>query len=113
MLRSQNRVAISEYRKVEKELADLKSEYATQSDIVAKERLLKRIKILEKVKPPKTNEHKIRELQLKMEELKLADRIENLEREREMEREYLESLPGKTKVTGFIIRILISNLEVA
>ncbi len=107
MLRSQNRVAADEYQKVEKELADLKLEYAVESDIVAKERLLKRIITLEKVKPPKTDGHKIRELQLKMEELKLADRIENLEREQE--REYLESVPGKTLIRGFITKIIIAD----
>ncbi len=109
MFRSQNRVAVDEYQKVEKELAGLKLEYAVESDIVAKERLLKRIKALEKVKPPKTDERKIRELQLKMEELMLADRIKDLERRQEVEREYLESLSGKTRVSGFVTLIILSN----
>ncbi len=113
MLRSQNRSAIDEYQKVEKELADLKSEYARESDIVMKERLLKRIKALEKVKAPKTDERKIRELQLKMEELMLADRIKDLERRQEVEREYLESLSTHTKLSGFLTRIVIYSSPMA
>ncbi len=109
LLRSQNRIAIDEYQKVENELAGLKLEYAVESDIVAKERLLKRIKALENVKAPKTDERKIREMQLKMEELMLADRIKDLERRQEVEREYLESLPGKTRVSGFISIIILSG----
>ncbi len=109
MLQSKNQNAISEYQKVEQELTNLKSQYSHETNIIKKERLLKQIKTLEEVKPPKIENQKFHEFQLKIEELQLADKIKNLEKQSEMEKKYLESLPAKTKVTGFITRIILSN----
>jgi len=113
ILEKQNQVALNEYQDVQDELSELKSTYSFEKDIIVKERLLKRIKALEKVKGPTINTQKIEELHLKIRELQLMDQIKNRDNRNSIEREYLESLPAQTRVTGFVTWIVISRPAIA
>ena len=109
LIQMQNQLLLDQYQKTQKELHHLRSKYHHEPDLAIKERLLKEIKDLETAPPPKVDEEKIKQLELKIAELQLADQINNQEQQRALQQKYIESLPAKTGVTGFLIKVIISS----
>ena len=109
IINQQNDLVIQEYENALEKLTKLKSQYIFETDLAIKERLLNHIKLLEKMDAPKVSEDKIRDLQLKIEELQLADQIKNQEKRYAIQQEYEASLPASTKVTGFVTWIVIAD----
>ena len=81
--------------------------------MVQKERMLKEINRLAKIKSPNIDYNKIPGLKTKIKELQLADQIKNQESQLENQNILNQSNNSRTLLTGFIIIINISEKQVA
>lgn len=98
------------YKLKTNQLQQLKTQIHNEPDLAKKERMLKQINLLEKIKKPNIDGNKIPELYVKIKELQLADQIKNQEKRNEF-RKQMSLTTNKTQLTGFVTIIDITNKE--
>jgi len=88
-------------------LKNLRNQIFSETDIVIKERLLKQIKALEKIKEPKIDQQKIPNLKAKIRELKLVDQIKQQEKQMKLKSQETPQHNNKLLITGFLTIVLL------
>ena len=104
---------LSSYEQQLKKLEYLENKIFNETDIVIKERLLKQIKTLKKIKIPKIDQQKIPELEAKIKELRLSDQIKYQDKKMKLQNQTSSSNTTPYQFTGFITLVLITDTKVA
>ena len=111
LLQSEQEQKQNYYNKQKKNLDQLKNQIHTETDLAKKERILKQINRLAKIKTPESDLNKILVLESKIKELQLADQIKNQEKQFEFQKQLNQTFYKQTLLTGFITIINIAKKE--
>ena len=99
------------YKQQINHLQQLKIQIHNEPDLAKKERMLKQINRLGKIKLPNIDSSKIPELHAKIKELKLVDQIKIQEKQTDFQNQLNLTANRKAQLTGFIIIINITNIS--
>ena len=108
-LRQNDEHALKTYTNNQNELRKLESKFEKETHLFTKEQLLKKIQQLKKIQAPELNTEKISFIRIKIDELQRSDQIKNVTLQKNLKEKYLESLPGTTKFSGLIVKIIIAS----